>query len=171
MPAPDGGPPLQFLYRHDFVKERGRLIGARSVSDDPRLQHCWQVGQLQSELQYRRGAASSRAQCHLPLDMMHLVHARKAQALASDHDYRTRCHEFTALPEDLKMSWAKRAHALQSEVGGLWATQQPLTFLLAPRLGVNLCFFLSLSESPCPTNTKTCWVSMLGHLGWNHSVI
>ncbi|XP_004412847.1 PREDICTED: nebulin-related-anchoring protein isoform X1 [Odobenus rosmarus divergens] len=104
-----------FLYRHDFVKERGRLIGARSVSDDPRLQHCWRVGQLQSELQYRRGAASSHAQCHLPLDMVHLVHARKAQALASDHDYRTRCHEFTALPEDLKMSWAKRAHALQSE--------------------------------------------------------
>ncbi|XP_030896217.1 nebulin-related-anchoring protein isoform X12 [Leptonychotes weddellii] len=104
-----------FLYRHDFVKERGRLIGARSVSDDPWLQHCWQVGQLQSELQYRRRAASSHAQCHLPLDMVHLVHARKAQALASDHDYRTRCHEFTALPEDLKMSWAKRAHALQSE--------------------------------------------------------
>ncbi|XP_032735400.1 nebulin-related-anchoring protein isoform X2 [Lontra canadensis] len=104
-----------FLYRHDFVKERGRLIGVRSVSDDPRLQHCWRVGQLQSELQYRRGAASSHAQCHLPLDMVHLVHARKAQALASDHDYRTRCHEFTALPEDLKMSWAKRAHALQSE--------------------------------------------------------
>ncbi|XP_072596179.1 nebulin-related-anchoring protein isoform X3 [Vulpes vulpes] len=104
-----------FLYRHDFVKERGRLIGARSVSDDPRLQHCWRVGQLQSELQYRRGAASSQAHYHLPMDMVHLVHARKAQALASDHDYRTRCHEFTALPEDLKMSWAKKAHALQSE--------------------------------------------------------
>ncbi|XP_044924402.1 nebulin-related-anchoring protein isoform X2 [Mustela putorius furo] len=104
-----------FLYRHDFVKERGRLIGVRSVSDDPRLQHCWRVGQLQSELQYRRTAASSHDQFHLPLDMVHLVHARKAQALASDHDYRTRCHEFTALPEDLKMSWAKRAHALQSE--------------------------------------------------------
>lgn len=144
MPAPDCGPPFQFLYRHDFVKERGRLIGARSVSDDPRLQHCWRVGQLQSELQYRRGAASSQAHYHLPMDMVHLVHARKAQALASDHDYRTRCHEFTALPEDLKMSWAKRAHALQSEVGGL-----------PPSLGVNLCFFclsnnpLSLTL-PCP---------------------
>ncbi|XP_058553816.1 nebulin-related-anchoring protein isoform X9 [Neofelis nebulosa] len=104
-----------FLYRHNFVKERGRLIGTRSVSEDPRLRHCWRVGQLQSELQYRWGAAGSRAQCHLPMDMVHLVHARKAQALASDRDYRTWCHEFTALPEDLKMSWAKRAHALQSE--------------------------------------------------------
>ncbi|KAK1333464.1 hypothetical protein QTO34_005848 [Cnephaeus nilssonii] len=105
-----------FLYRHDFVKERGRLIGARSVSDDPRLRHCRRVGQLQSELQYRRQAVGSHAQYRLPMDMVHLVHARKAQALASDHDYRTRCHEFTALPEDLKMAWAKKAHALQSEL-------------------------------------------------------
>uniref|UniRef100_A0A8C0DYB7 Nebulin-related-anchoring protein n=1 Tax=Balaenoptera musculus TaxID=9771 RepID=A0A8C0DYB7_BALMU len=105
-----------FLYRNDFVKEQGRLIGAQSVRDDPRLQHCQRMGRLQSELQYRREAAGNRAQCHLPMDMVPLVHARKAQALASDRDYRTRCHEFTALPEDLKMAWAKKAHALQSEL-------------------------------------------------------
>ncbi|XP_068404702.1 nebulin-related-anchoring protein [Eschrichtius robustus] len=105
-----------FLYRNDFVKERGRLIGAQSVRDDPRLQHCQRMGRLQSELRYRREAAGNRAQCHLPMDMVPLVHARKAQALASDRDYRTRCHEFTALPEDLKMAWAKKAHALQSEL-------------------------------------------------------
>ncbi|XP_040598389.1 nebulin-related-anchoring protein isoform X7 [Mesocricetus auratus] len=104
-----------FLYRHDFVKERGRLIGVRSVSDDPRLRHCQRMGQLQSENLYKKEAASNQAQCHLPMDMVHLVHARKAQALASDHGYRTQCHEFTALPEDLKMTWAKKAHALQSE--------------------------------------------------------
>uniref|UniRef100_A0A8C6R692 Nebulin-related-anchoring protein n=1 Tax=Nannospalax galili TaxID=1026970 RepID=A0A8C6R692_NANGA len=104
-----------FLYRHDFVKERGQLIGIQSVSDDPRLQHCQKMGQLQSENQYKREAASSQAQCHLPMDMVHLVHARKAQALASDLDYRTQYHEFTALPEDLKMAWAKKVHALQSE--------------------------------------------------------
>jgi hypothetical protein len=77
------------------------------------------MGQLQSEHQYRKEAASSQAQCHLPMDMLHLVHARKAQALASDYDYRTQYHKFTALPEDLKMAWAKKAHALQSEVGVL----------------------------------------------------
>ncbi|XP_038966046.1 nebulin-related-anchoring protein isoform X4 [Rattus norvegicus] len=104
-----------FLYRHEFVKERGQLIGVRSVSDDPRLRHCQRMGQLQSENWYRKEAASSQAQYHLPMDMVPLVHARKAQALASDHDYRTQCHEFTALPEDLKMAWAKKAHALQSE--------------------------------------------------------
>lgn len=121
--------PFQFLYRHDFVKERGRLIGVQGVDDDPRLRHCRRMGQLQSERQYRRAAVDSQAQCHLPLDMVHLVHARKAQALASDRDYRTQCHEFTALPEDLKMAWAKKAHALQSEVSralcGSHASPQP----------------------------------------------
>uniref|UniRef100_A0A2I3TEM5 Nebulin-related-anchoring protein n=1 Tax=Pan troglodytes TaxID=9598 RepID=A0A2I3TEM5_PANTR len=105
-----------FLYRHDFVKERGKLIGPQSVRDDPRIQHCRRMGQLQSELQYRRGATSSQAQFHLPMDMVHLVHAKNAQALASDHDYRTQYRKFTALPEDLKMAWAKKAHALQSEL-------------------------------------------------------
>ncbi|XP_055447732.1 nebulin-related-anchoring protein [Psammomys obesus] len=104
-----------FLYRHAFVKERGHLIGIQSVSGDPRLRHCQRMGQLQSENQYKKEAASSQAQCHLPMDMAFLVHARKAQGLASDHDYRTQCHKFTALPEDLKMAWAKKAHALQSE--------------------------------------------------------
>ncbi|XP_020843745.1 nebulin-related-anchoring protein isoform X2 [Phascolarctos cinereus] len=102
-------------YRHDFVKERGKLIGARSILDDHRLQHCLRVGKLQSEQQYRREAPGSNTQYHLPMDMVNLVHARKAQALASEHDYRTRCHDFTALPEDLKLYWAKKAHALQSE--------------------------------------------------------
>ncbi|XP_023585657.1 nebulin-related-anchoring protein isoform X3 [Trichechus manatus latirostris] len=105
-----------FLYRHDFVKERGQLIGIRGVNDDPRLQHCRRMGQLQSERQYRREAVGTQAQYHLPMDMVNLVHARKAQALASDYDYKTRCHAFTALPEDLKLAWAKKAHALQSEL-------------------------------------------------------
>ncbi|XP_044521529.1 nebulin-related-anchoring protein [Gracilinanus agilis] len=101
-------------YRHDFVKERGKLIGARSILDDHRLQHCLRVGKLQSEQQYKKEAPGG-TQYHLPMDMVNLVHARKAQALASEHDYRTRYHDFTALPEDLKLHWAKKAHALQSE--------------------------------------------------------
>ena len=67
------------------MKERGQLIGVRNVSDEPRLLHCLRMGQLQSENQYRKEAASSQAQCHLPMDMMYLVHARKAQALAREH--------------------------------------------------------------------------------------
>lgn len=96
--------------------ERGKHIGARSVLDDTRLLHCLRAAKLQSEQEYKKGSRGVWSQYCLPMDMVNLVHARKAQALASDQDYRKRLHEFTALPEDLKMKWAKRAHMLQSEV-------------------------------------------------------
>lgn len=53
---------------------------------------------------------------HLPMDMMEVAHARKAQALVSDQDYRHSLHEYTSLPDDMKVQAAKRAYALQSEV-------------------------------------------------------
>uniref|UniRef100_A0A8U8BJZ9 Uncharacterized protein n=1 Tax=Geospiza parvula TaxID=87175 RepID=A0A8U8BJZ9_GEOPR len=104
-----------YQYKHNFVMERGKCIGARSVLDDARLLHCLHAAKLQSEQEYKKGSQDVWSQFHLPMDMVNLVHARKAQALASDQDYRKRLHEFTALPEDMKMNWAKRAHMLQSE--------------------------------------------------------
>uniref|UniRef100_A0A8C3LEC5 Nebulin related anchoring protein n=1 Tax=Chrysolophus pictus TaxID=9089 RepID=A0A8C3LEC5_CHRPC len=104
-----------YQYKYNFVMERGKHIGARSVLDDTRLLHCLHAAKLQSEQEYKKGSQGVWSQYNLPMDMVNLVHARKAQALASDQDYRKRLHEFTALPEDLKMKWAKRAHMLQSE--------------------------------------------------------
>uniref|UniRef100_A0A6I8NTI5 Nebulin related anchoring protein n=1 Tax=Ornithorhynchus anatinus TaxID=9258 RepID=A0A6I8NTI5_ORNAN len=104
-----------YQYRHDFVKERGKLIGPGSLIGDCRMRHCLHVGQLQSQQRYAEQSQRGRVHFHLPLDMVTLVQARKAQGLASERDYRTRYHEFTVLPEDLKMYWAKKAHALQSE--------------------------------------------------------
>ncbi|XP_074855233.1 nebulin-related-anchoring protein isoform X2 [Carettochelys insculpta] len=102
-------------YKHTFVKERGKHIGARSIVDDTKLLHCLHAGKLQSEQEYKKGSQEIWAQYHLPMDMVNLVHARKAQALVSEQDYRKRLHAYTVLPEDLKMQWAKRAHMLQSE--------------------------------------------------------
>lgn len=50
------------------------------------------------------------------MDMVNLRHAKKAQALASDLDYRNRLHEYTVVPEDMKTKWAKKAYGLQSDV-------------------------------------------------------
>ncbi|XP_062988753.1 nebulin-related-anchoring protein isoform X2 [Elgaria multicarinata webbii] len=102
-------------YRHNFVQERGKHIGARSILDDTNLLHCLYAAKLQSEQEYKKGSKNISSQYNLPLDMVNLVHARKAQNLVSDQDYRRRLHDYTALPEDLRMKWAKRAHLLQSE--------------------------------------------------------
>lgn len=50
------------------------------------------------------------------MDMVNLRHAKKAQALASDLDYRKKLHDYTVLPEDMKTQWAKKAYGLQSEI-------------------------------------------------------
>ncbi|KAM8923754.1 nebulin-related-anchoring protein isoform 2-T2 [Pelodytes ibericus] len=104
-----------YKYKHDYVAEKGKHIGARSVLDDPKMLHCLRVAKLQSEQQYRKESHRLQSHYHLPLDMVHLVHAKRAQALASDQDYKIRLHEYTAEPNDLKLLWAKRAHQLQSE--------------------------------------------------------
>ncbi|KAM6442896.1 nebulin-related-anchoring protein isoform 2-T2 [Liasis olivaceus] len=102
-------------YKHNFVSERGKHIGARSILDDTNLLHCLHAAKLQSEQEYKKGSRNICSQYSLPMDMVNLVHARKAQNLISDQDYRKRLHEYTVLPEDLRMKWAKRVHLLQSE--------------------------------------------------------
>ena len=69
-------------------------------------------------MNYKKDFENSKAQFHLPLDMVTLVHAKKAQTLASDQDYRHPLPQYTSLAEDLRLSCAKRAHKLQSEVRG-----------------------------------------------------
>lgn len=104
-----------YKYKHDFVAERGKHIGARSILDDPKIMHCLRVAKLQSEQEYKRDSQHLHSQYHLSTDMMDLAHAKKAQALASNQDYKVLLHQYTMEPEDLKLRWAKQAHLLQSE--------------------------------------------------------
>ncbi|XP_061563616.1 nebulin-related-anchoring protein isoform X2 [Cololabis saira] len=104
-----------YMYKHNHVLDKGKHIGSKSVTDDPYLLHCLQAGRLASNQEYRRDALSTSGQYHLTPDMMHLVAAKNAQVLASDQDYRKRLHEYTVLPDDMKVNWAKKAYNLQSE--------------------------------------------------------
>uniref|UniRef100_A0A8C5PME4 Nebulin related anchoring protein n=1 Tax=Leptobrachium leishanense TaxID=445787 RepID=A0A8C5PME4_9ANUR len=104
-----------YKYKHNYLAEKGKLIGARSILDDPKMLHCLRVAKLQSEQQYKKEFRHLRSHYHLPMDMVELVHAKRAQALASDQDYKVKLHEYTSEPEDMRLMWAKRAHQLQSE--------------------------------------------------------
>uniref|UniRef100_A0A8C9WY48 Nebulin-related anchoring protein n=1 Tax=Sander lucioperca TaxID=283035 RepID=A0A8C9WY48_SANLU len=102
-------------YKHDHLLEKGKHIGIKSVMDDPRLLHCLQAGRLASDQEYRKDALTASGQYHLTQDMIHLVTAKNAQALASEQDYRKRLHEYTVLPDNMQVKWAKTAYDLQSE--------------------------------------------------------
>lgn len=68
------------------------------------------------QIEYKKGSKESQAQYSLPHDMINLSHAKKAQALASDLEYRTKLHDYTVMPDDIKVQQAKKAYSLQSEV-------------------------------------------------------
>lgn len=68
------------------------------------------------KVEYKKGFEKSKTHFHLPMDMVNMRHAKKAQALASDRGYRKKLHGYTVLPEDMKTCWAKKAYGLQSEV-------------------------------------------------------
>ncbi|CAG12601.1 unnamed protein product, partial [Tetraodon nigroviridis] len=104
-----------YNYKYNHLQDKGKHIGFRSVSDDPRLLHCLHAGRLASDQEYRKDALMASGQYHLTPETIHLVTAKNAQALASDQDYRKKLHEYTVLPDDMKVRWAKEAYNLQSE--------------------------------------------------------
>lgn len=79
-------------------------------------------------MEYKKGFEESKTHFHLPMDMVNLRHAKKAQALASDVDYRKKLHDYTVLPEDIRTQWAKKAYGLQSEVRGHQLLARSSTF-------------------------------------------
>lgn len=50
------------------------------------------------------------------LDMINISHAKKAQDLATETNYRTFLHEYTTPECDRSIAWAKKAYGLQSDV-------------------------------------------------------
>uniref|UniRef100_A0A3Q4HQI1 Nebulin-related anchoring protein n=1 Tax=Neolamprologus brichardi TaxID=32507 RepID=A0A3Q4HQI1_NEOBR len=104
-----------YKYKHNHLLEKGKHIGVKCIMDDPHMLHCLQAGRLASDQEYRKDALTTSGQYHLTPDMINLVAAKNAQALASDQDYRTRLHKYTVLPDDMKVKWAKKAYELQSE--------------------------------------------------------
>ncbi|EDL94491.1 nebulin-related anchoring protein (predicted), isoform CRA_a [Rattus norvegicus] len=128
-------------YKEEYEKTKGRVLG----TTDSKLLHSLQVAKMSSEVEYKKGFEESKTHFHLPMDMVNLRHAKKAQALASDLDYRKKLHDYTVLPEDLKTQWAKKAHGLQSELqykadlawmkGVGWLTEGSLNLEQAKKAG------------------------------------
>lgn len=95
---------------------KGKLIGVKAVEEDSQMAHSLQMSKLQSGLEYKKAFEDTKNQFHVSMDMVNLVHAKKAQNLATDRGYKTALHHYTALPTDMKVAWAKWAYGLQSDV-------------------------------------------------------
>lgn len=71
---------------------------------------------ISQQIKYKENSAKDLSKYRLSMDMMEVAHAKKAQSLVSDQDYRLMLHRYTSLADDMNTQAAKRAYALQSEV-------------------------------------------------------
>ncbi|XP_033975789.1 nebulin-related-anchoring protein isoform X1 [Trematomus bernacchii] len=102
-------------YRGEFEKTKGKMIGLKGLQDDINIAHSVNASKLHSDIKYKKDSAKDMSKFHLSMDMLEVSHAKKAQSLVSDQDYRLTLHQYTSLPDDMKVLAAKKAYALQSE--------------------------------------------------------
>lgn len=92
------------------------MIGVKAVTDDSQMAHSALATKLQSDRNYKKEYEDNKTKYSASLDMMNISQAKKAQDLATETNYRTILHEYTTLPSDMKVEWAKKAYGQQSEV-------------------------------------------------------
>ncbi|CAB1434501.1 unnamed protein product [Pleuronectes platessa] len=102
-------------YREKYEKNKGKVIGIKSVSDDSQMAHSALATKLQSGQYYKKNYEDTKTKYNVSLDMLNISHAKKAQDLATETNYRTFLHDYTTLPTDMNVAWAKKAYGLQSD--------------------------------------------------------
>lgn len=106
----------QFEYKRGYEEGKGKLIGFQSIQDDPKLVHYRNVAKMQSERDYKKGYEQSKTKYNIPLDMVNVVAAKKAQEIVSDTNYKNVLHNYTLLPDDISVERSKNMMQIQSDV-------------------------------------------------------
>ncbi|CAM9412019.1 unnamed protein product [Lampetra planeri] len=102
-------------YKKEYEADKGKHIGARSLQDDPKMVHSMRVAKMQSQREYKKGYEKGKTSYHTPMDMLQVVEAKKAQAMASNVDYKTRLHSYVLPPDHMTAQHARKAYDLQSD--------------------------------------------------------
>ncbi|XP_072817054.1 nebulin [Vicugna pacos] len=104
-----------YKYKHSYEKERGKMVGFRSLEDDPKLVHSMQVAKMQSDREYKKNYEKTKTSYHTPADMLSVTAARDAQANVTNTNYKHLIHRYILLPDAMNIQLSKNMNHIQSE--------------------------------------------------------
>ncbi|XP_004703989.1 nebulin [Echinops telfairi] len=102
-------------YKYNYEKERGKMVGFRSLEDDPKLVHSMQVGKMQSDREYKKNYEKTKTSYHTPADMLSVMAAKDAQANISNTNYKRLIHKYILLPDAMTIEQSRHMKHIQSD--------------------------------------------------------
>ncbi|XP_068401220.1 nebulin isoform X1 [Eschrichtius robustus] len=104
-----------YKYKHNYEKERGKMVGFRSLEDDPKLVHSMQVAKMQSDREYKKNYEKTKTSYHTPADMLSVTAAKDAQANITNTNYKHLIHSYFLPPDSMNIQLSKNMNHIQSD--------------------------------------------------------
>ncbi|XP_074403900.1 nebulin isoform X9 [Zonotrichia albicollis] len=104
-----------YKYKIGYEKDKGKLVGFRSLQDDPKLVHCMQVAKMQSDREYKKAYEASKTHYQTPSDALSVVAAKEAQDRVTNTNYKRLIHQYMLLPDAMSLELYRNMNQIQSD--------------------------------------------------------
>uniref|UniRef100_A0A8D0G064 Nebulin n=2 Tax=Strigidae TaxID=30459 RepID=A0A8D0G064_STROC len=104
-----------YKYKLGYEQDKGKLVGFRSLQDDPKLVHYMQVAKMQSDREYKKAYEMSKTHYQTPSDTLSIVAAKEAQDRVTNTNYKRLIHQYMLLPDAMSLELYRNMNQIQSD--------------------------------------------------------